>query len=79
MSQKKVVVTLDDDAASRIKDTAKRLRSRGLVVQNMFEATGTITGECKADDVSKLNSVKGVIGVEEDQTMSVAPPDADVQ
>jgi len=56
------VVVLVGDA--RIHEVAAQLRSKGMKVDSVLEATGMITGTY-ANEPSALSRVKGVTGVEE--------------
>jgi len=70
------VVVLVGDAA--IHEVAARLRSKGMKVDSVLEATGMITGTY-AKEPSALSGVKGVTGVEETAPIQLPPPESDTQ
>jgi hypothetical protein len=75
---KSVVVTVDDAHMPKIQEVAEQLRSRGLQVDEVMEATGMITGSCRTS-MSGLQQVEGVASVEEQPTFQLPPPDSPVQ
>lgn len=75
-SQKNIVITVDDDYLSDIQKVAKQLRSRGMVVDDVLESIGIISGSGAAAD---LRSVPGVANVEEQTHFQLPPPDAPIK
>lgn len=76
---KPVVVTVDDDAMPRIADVASQLGGAGLKVSQVMPLTGVITGRFAGQDLSVLMRVTGVMSVELEQGVQLAPPEADLQ
>ena len=74
-----IIVSVDDSHVKNIKDVAKRLRARGLVVKEVMEQIGAITGSIERDKIKSLAKLNGVSAVEESQTYQLPPPDSDVQ
>lgn len=73
-----IIVTVDDAHMSSIQDVAKRLRARGMKVDEVMEGTGMISGTY-AKQTSSLNRIRGVSSVEEQPRFQLPPPDSDVQ
>ncbi len=73
-----IVVTVDDASLPRISEIAKQLRSRGLKVDSVLEATGLITGSTTEDD-ARLQTIPGVVSVEESPEFHLPPPDSPIQ
>lgn len=76
---KPVVVTVADDAMTRIHDVARQLGSAGLDVTQVMPLTGVITGHFSGRKLSELKGVTGVASVELEQGVQISPPDAGVQ
>jgi len=69
--RKKLIVTTSGDRS--IHDVAKDLIARGFVVDQVYDAIGSLSGEADDDDViDKIKKVKGVADV------SPEHPDIDI-
>ena len=77
--KKGVIISVDDVHLDRVHEVADKLRAKGLEVQHVLEATGTITGACPAKGLASLKKVPGVAAIEEAQTVQLPPPESDVQ
>jgi hypothetical protein len=76
--KKNLVVTVDDAHMPNIHQVAEQLKSRGMKVEEVLEATGMITGSSRKG-MSGLRAVPGVVGVEEQPQIQLPPPDSPVQ
>jgi len=74
-----ITVLVDEDALPRIKSLARRLENAGLKIDDVQEATGTITGTISANKVRTLTKLEGVAAVEEGRRVSIPPPESEVQ
>ena len=74
----KVIVTAADDQLAHLDDLARRLRAAGMAVDQVLEI-GVVTGSVATSRVASLEALTGVAAVESDRSVSIAPPDADVQ
>ena len=78
-SPEHVVVTVDERHVDRIQQVADALRQAGLDVHQVLGTSGIITGNVESSQRASLASVPGVVAVEEDQTVQLAPPDSKIQ
>jgi hypothetical protein len=76
---KSIIVTVTDDALTKIDELAARLTAKGMKVDRVLPATGVITGSAAPTKMSTLKKVDGVMSVEEELTIELAPPDSPVQ
>ncbi len=60
-----VVVTLQDDAMSRIDEVAEDLKTCGMAVENILHAAGAVTGSIARASMASLAAVPGIEDVEE--------------
>jgi hypothetical protein len=74
-----VVVSVADDHLDDLTGVVERLRRAGLLVDDVLDAVGVITGRVAADDLDALESVPGVVQVERDRAFQLPPPDAEIQ
>lgn len=72
-----VIVTLS--GARKIDDVTSDLRAAGLVVDQVLEETGIVTGTADAGTHARLRTIEGVADVSVDHPIDIGPPDADVQ
>ena len=72
-TRKSVGVTVDDAHVSDLRKVAQQLRSKGMKVDEVLEATGLITGSC-SKSVSALKKVRGVAAVEEQTQFHLPEP-----
>ncbi len=74
-----VVVTVDERHIDRIQQVADALRQAGLEVNQILGTGGIITGNVEPSKRASLASVPGVVAVEHDQAVQLAPPDSRIQ
>lgn len=75
----RVTVVVDDAQLDRIDELADRLRDAGMQVEQVLGDIGVITGVLPRERRAEVSAVVGVAGVEEERSLSLPPPDADVQ
>jgi hypothetical protein len=75
----KIIVTASDDQVARIDELADRLRAAGMHVDLLLRPAGVITGSVPASQRAAIGEVPGVAAVENEGSVQLAPPDADVQ
>lgn len=75
----KVVVSVTDDRLADLSQVVADLRRAGLVVDNVLELLGTVTGSIDPDAVGRLATVPGVAAVQRAQHYRLPPPDAEIQ
>ena len=73
-----VVVTVDDDHLPKIAEVAEQLRSRGVQVDSVMEATGMISGSTGLEK-AELERIPGVVSVEEPAQFQLPPPNSSIQ
>ena len=73
-----VTVTIDDQRIS-VDKAAKLLTEAGLHVESTMENLGLVSGSVESKDLAALRRVPGVLGVELQREVGIAPPDSDVQ
>ncbi len=74
-----LVVTVDDEHSDRVSEVADRLRAAGMIVENLMEALGTITGSIEPDKVELISRVEGVSNVETAQDFELPQSDSEIQ
>jgi hypothetical protein len=74
-----VVVSVADDHLDDLTGVVEGLRRAGLLVDDVLDAVGVVTGSVADDGVGALRSVPGVVQVERDQAFQLPPPDAEIQ
>lgn len=74
-----VTVAVDDDHLEAIADVADALRSRGMQVSQVLDTVGIITGSVPDGQERSLQTVDGVVGVEQASRFQLPPPDEPVQ
>ncbi len=75
----KVVISVADGHLDRIDEVVARLREAGVQVEKVLRTVGVITGSVGETGVHSLGVLDGVGSVEQDRTVRLPPPDADVQ
>jgi hypothetical protein len=65
-----VLVTVEEQAHSKLDDIAGALRRRGLKVVDVLRLGGVIAGEAKDEDLARLREVRGVASIELDQSFT---------
>ena len=73
----RTIVTVDDEHIAVLGDVVERLRERGMTVDDVLESVGIVTGS--TDDVDALAGVEGVLSVDVERRVDIAPPDAEIQ
>lgn len=76
--KKNVVITLSENSINRLKSIAELLKSKGLVINNMYEF-GVITGIIEESKISGLLEQKEIESLTEEQIVKISPPDSDIQ
>ena len=69
---KSLIVTIDQERS--LEDVSKDLADAGLVVGQVLEEIGCITGSAPARAVARLRKVRGVTDVSPDTAIDVGPP-----
>ena len=70
-----IIVTVSGE----VEPVAERLRAAGMTVEQVLGAVGIITGSVDAERRASLASVPGVVAIELDRPIQLAPPDAEIQ
>ncbi|HEV7907418.1 MAG TPA: hypothetical protein VGP03_04685 [Pseudonocardiaceae bacterium] len=70
----KVVVSVVDDKLDVLPKVVADLRRAGLVVDEVLEPLGVVTGSIEPDAIWSLETVPGVSGVERQRTVRLSPP-----
>ena len=70
-----VIVTVSGEAGP----VAEQLRAAGMTVERVLGAVGIVTGSVDSERRASLAAVPGVVAVEPDRPIQLAPPDAEVQ
>jgi len=73
------VVVVVDDQKSSVFATAKLLEEAGLQIDSLMENLGLVSGSVEAAKLDSLRKVPGVVDVELQREVRVAPPNAKVQ
>jgi hypothetical protein len=73
-----VILTLDPAAQSKGEAVVNEIKAKGLELESVMSDLGIITGKIVRSKLKGLSRIPGVT-VEQDQTVSLAPPDAEVQ
>jgi hypothetical protein len=71
--------TVSLDRSRDIEQVVKELRSVGLVVQRELPRIGVVSGSADECAVSAIRHVGGVISVEPEGFVQIAPPSSSVQ
>ncbi|RKT53533.1 hypothetical protein [Saccharothrix australiensis] len=69
----KVVVSVADENLSDLPAVVTALRAAGLVVDDVLEALGVVTGSAAPEAVGSLRSVPGVSDVETQRVVGLPP------
>jgi imidazoleglycerol phosphate synthase glutamine amidotransferase subunit HisH len=70
----KVVVSVADDGVANLPAVVSALRDAGMVVEQVLEGLGVVTGSVAPGVGDRLGAVPGVAHVEVDRTVRL-PPD----
>ena len=74
-----VTISISDDQIDAIDHIAARLTSAGLRIDQTLGEIGAITGSARLADIGALHDVPGVQHLEMEQSVSIAPPDSELQ
>ena len=74
-----VMVSVAEDHLHEMSAVLTGLQQAGLVVNDVQEALGTVTGSIDADAIGRLETVPGVAVVERQRGIQLPPPDAGLQ
>lgn len=77
MTSQRVNVTVDDEHVATIEDVVDQLRERGMSVDRVLVNLGIVTGT--AENVDALRDVAGILAVDNEGRMGVAPPGHEIQ
>lgn len=77
MARVHVTVSVSEDHVAQIHEVAVELRARGMDVDEVLVGLGMVVGRC--DDADALRDAPGVQFVDEQQSVQLPPPDADIQ
>lgn len=75
----KVVVSVAEDHLDDLPTVLADLQTAGLVVDDVQDILGTVTGSIDVDAIGRLETVPGVAVVERQRRYQLPPPDSDVQ
>ncbi|MDP1848019.1 MAG: hypothetical protein Q8K79_09520 [Solirubrobacteraceae bacterium] len=70
-----IIVTVAGEA----EPVAEQLRAAGMTVDRVLGAVGIVTGSVDSERRASLAAVPGVVAVELDRPVGLAPPDAEIQ
>lgn len=70
-----IIVTVSGEA----EPVAERLRAAGMTVEQVLGAVGIVTGSVDSERRDSLAAVSGVVAVELDRRIQLAPPGAKIQ
>lgn len=74
----KVVVLVTEDHLDDLPTVLAGMQTAGLVVDDVQDHLGTVTGSIDVDAIGRLETVPGVAVVERQRRYRLPPPDADV-
>lgn len=74
-----VLVTAADTGPGAVEDLAERLRLAGMEVARVLATLGVVAGSLDDSQLATVAALPGVLAVEEQHTVQLPPPDADVQ
>ena len=73
-----VNVVVDPSADGGVDGIVRRLRRAGLSVGDVLEAVGIVNGHVSQLRLARLETVRGVVAVEQSRAIGITPPDADL-
>ena len=71
----KVVISIADDSLDRLPAVVADLATAGLVVDDVLEALGMVTGSVAPASFRALSAVAGVAEVERQRVVGTRPPE----
>lgn len=75
----RVLVVLADSGLARLPEVVAGLEAAGMLVDEVLDSIGVITGSVARTAVSALSEVDGVEGIEPVATYQLPDPGSDVQ
>lgn len=75
----RIVVSVDDDHLDVLSDVVERMRAAGMVVEQVADVVGTVTGSIEPSAVAALESLSGVAEVDRQRGFQLPPPDSSIQ
>jgi len=78
-AQQQVLISVDTDVPEQISDIATRLAAAGLDVSAVHDTISVITGTADEDVIGALEQIPGVVEIERQRSVGIAPPESDVQ
>lgn len=79
MAAEQVTVTIAEPYRDRFAEIVGRCQEAGLEVGQRLGTIGVVTGSVESDRLAELRQVDGVADVERARTVTIAPPESDVQ
>ncbi|MDQ3763106.1 MAG: hypothetical protein M3460_16110 [Actinomycetota bacterium] len=82
---RRITVTVHDDRLPHIDELADRLRAAGMQVDQVLQPVGVITGSVPGprrdiiETLAVIETLPGVVAVEDETAFQIPPPDAEVQ
>ncbi|MEA2194131.1 MAG: hypothetical protein QOG42_565 [Solirubrobacteraceae bacterium] len=65
--------------SGEIEPVAERLRAAGMEVRQVLGEIGIVTGSVESERRESLAAIEGVVAVEIEQNVQIAPPDSEIQ
>lgn len=75
-TERPVVIAMDTGGKRSIAEIVADLEARGLVVEQVLESIGIVTGRC-AGDPSELAAIPGVVRARAEEAFPAPPKDPD--
>jgi hypothetical protein len=75
----RIMITVTDESLDQLSSVATQLRGAGVNVEQTLDEVGMIIGTVDESKLESVSKIAGVAGVERDRTVTIAPPDSDVQ
>lgn len=79
LTMKHISVTVDEEHLSKVANVAETLKQSGMQVEQVLRGVGIITGTAPEGQKTALESVEGVVSVDEELQVRIPAPDQDVQ
>ncbi|MQA15003.1 MAG: hypothetical protein GEV09_12755 [Pseudonocardiaceae bacterium] len=75
----RIVVAVDDEHLDVLPEVVELMRGAGMVVDQVAEVVGTVTGAIEPSAVATLQALPGVAGVDRQRGFHLPPPDSPIQ
>ena len=79
MGKVRLSLSVGDEHTKDLARIAKALKKAGMKVEQQLASLGVITGEIDADKLPALGRIPGVMHVEEERQVGIAPPGSPIQ